>query len=146
MQYELAVRMLHRARQIANQAYPIRDRWRAQFSIRKQRRTAHQFQHDKRLIVGHACIQQSRNVRMIESREYCAFTCKPRGEFVGWQIAAQQFDGGGALVHAVAAHRAPHLSHTALTDFFGECPAAEFEARVVGCVQQRLGCDCIVQQ
>ena len=106
----------------------------------------HPFQHDVGLIVGYTRIKQSRNIWMVQPGEHIAFAREPCGQRVCGQIATQKFDGGGALEHAVATHGAPHLTHAALTDFFGERPAAKFEPRVIWCLPQRSLGERIVQQ
>ena len=83
MQHELAVRMFNRTRQITNQTYAIRHGRRVRVSIRQERQTPHQLQHDIRLIVGDAGIEQACDVRVIEPRQHGAFASEAGGELVG---------------------------------------------------------------
>ena len=83
MQHELAVRMLNRARDVANETHAARKRSRMSGGERQQRLALHQLQHDEGLIVGDPRIKQACDVRVIEPREHGAFASEAGGELVG---------------------------------------------------------------
>ena len=126
MQDQLAVRMSDGCEHFEEQPHARANIERARLTPAIQRRTLHVLQNEVRLpVVGHTGIDQPRDVRVIQPREYLAFLPKALDPLRIHQREIEELDCRAPFEAAVDTTREPHGAHTALSERLFECVVAD---------------------